>query len=129
MSTEEGNKSCYHLVLSFEASEESYKRAAIRGWAISVYSSQIDKCLKAMDRSSEFRSVRHGSFSIADILNKNPLEPTGNFSVQTRLPEMNSETTTKSEKHIAKAADKLDFEDNSVQGKQRMFADIDADTH
>ena len=70
-----------------------------------------------MDRGSEFRSVRHGSFSIADILNKNPCEPTGIFSVPSRLPEMNSETTTKSEEHAAKAADKLDFQDNSAQGK------------
>ena len=82
-----------------------------------------------MDRGSEFRTVRSGSFSIADILNKNPCEPTGNFSVQTRLPEMNSGTTTKSEEHVAKAADKLDFEDNSAQGKQHMFAEIDADTN
>ena len=82
-----------------------------------------------MDRGSEFRSVRPGRFSIADILNKNPFEPTGNFSVQTRLPEMNSEMTTKSEEHVAKAADKSDFEDNSAQGKQYMFAEIDADTN
>lgn len=82
-----------------------------------------------MDRGSEFRSIRHGSFSIADILNKNPCEPTGNFSVPTRLPEMNSETATNSEKYVAKAADKLDFEDNSAQGKQHMFAEIDADTN
>ena len=82
-----------------------------------------------MDRGSEFRSVRHGSFSIADILNKNPCETTGNFSVPTRLPEMNSETATNSEKYVAKAADKLDFEDNSAQGKQHMFAEIDADTN
>lgn len=76
-----------------------------------------------MDRGSEFRSVRHGSFSIADILNKNPCEPTGNFSVPTRLPEMNSETATNSEKYVAKAADKLDFEDNSAQGSPLLKQD------
>lgn len=82
-----------------------------------------------MDRGSEFRSVRHGSFSIADILNKNPCAPTGNFSVQTRLPGMDSKTTTKSEEHGAKASDKLDLEDNSAQGKRHMFAEIDAGTN
>lgn len=80
-----------------------------------------------MDRGSGFRSARSGSFSIADILNKNPCESTGNFSFQPHLPEMNSETTTKSEKHVAKATDTLDSEDNSVQGKQYMLAEIDTD--
>ena len=81
-----------------------------------------------MDRGSGFRSARSGSFSIAEILNKNPCELAGNFPFQTLLPEMNSETTTKSEKHVAKATDKLDSEDNSVQGEQLMFAEIDTDT-
>ena len=72
----------------------------------------------AMDRGTGFRSVISGSFSIADILNKNPCEPTGNFPFQTRLPETNSETTTKSETPVAKATGKLDSEDNSAQGKQ-----------
>lgn len=40
---------------------------------------------------------------------------------------MNSETTTKSEKHVAKVTDKLDSEDNSVQGKQYVLAEIDTD--
>lgn len=80
-----------------------------------------------MDTGSGFRSTRSGSFSIADILNKNPCKSTGNFSFQTHLPEMNSETTTKSEKHVAKVTDKLDSEDNSVQGKQYVLAEIDTD--
>lgn len=82
-----------------------------------------------MDRNTGYRSVKSGSFSIADILNKNPCEPTGKFSFQTRWPEMNSETTTKSEKHVAKATDELDSEDNFAQGKQHMFAEIDAGTN
>lgn len=42
---------------------------------------------------------------------------------------MNSETTTKSEKHVAKATGKLHSEDDSVQGKQHMFVEIDNDTN
>jgi len=82
-----------------------------------------------MDRGAGFRSVRSGSFSIADILSKNPCEPTGKFPFQPGLSEMDPETKTNSEKHVAKAADKLDSKDNSAQGKQHRFAEIDADTN
>jgi len=53
----------------------------------------------------------------------------GKFPFQPLLPETDSETTTKSEKHVVEAMDKLDSEDNCAQGKQHMFSEIDTDTN
>lgn len=78
-----------------------------------------------MEKDSRFRLTRSGSFSIADILNKNPCEATGNFSVQTLLPEMDSKTITKSEQQVAKTADKVDSKDDSVEGELHTFAEND----
>lgn len=74
-----------------------------------------------MEKDSRFRLA--GSFSIADILSKNPCEATGNFSLQTLSPEIDSKTITKSEQQVIKATDKADSKDDSVQGKLHSFAE------